>query len=93
MFTTRYRLSTRRGIGFDMKELDPKETQNMSPLAGPRTFGHTGFTGICVWADPDKNLIFMFLSNRTYPTMENGKLISGDYRPRLQGMVYRAIKP
>ena len=91
-FTTRYARSTRRGIGFDMKELDATASQNMSPLAGPNTFGHLGFTGTCVWADPDKNLIFIFLSNRTYPTMENNKLISGDYRPRLQSVVYRALK-
>lgn len=92
MFTTRYERSTRRGIGFDMKELNEKESQNVSPLAGPNTFGHTGFTGIGAWADPDNNLIFMFLSNRTYPTMENNKLISGDFRPKLQGVVYRAMK-
>lgn len=92
LFTARHADSTRRGIGFDMKELDPKKTQNLHPLAGPRSFGHTGFTGIGAWADPDKNLIFLFLSNRTYPTMENRKLMSGDYRPRLQGMVYRAIR-
>lgn len=92
LFTTRYALSTRRGIGFDMKELNPKEIANMSALAGPRTFGHTGFTGICAWADPDRNLIFIFLSNRTYPTMENGKLMSGDYRPKLQSIAYRAIR-
>jgi beta-glucosidase-like glycosyl hydrolase/CubicO group peptidase (beta-lactamase class C family) len=90
-WTTRYTLSTRRGIGFDMKELDPKETMNMSELAGPNTFGHTGFTGISVWADPDQHLIFIFMSNRTYPTMENNKLINGNYRPRIQGIVYRAI--
>jgi CubicO group peptidase (beta-lactamase class C family) len=91
LFTTRYALSTRRGIGFDMKELDEKQTANMSPLAGKNTFGHLGFTGICVWADPDKNLIFIFLSNRTYPSMENNKLMQGDYRPRLQSAVYRAL--
>ncbi len=92
MFTTRYPASMRRGIGFDMKELNPKETMNMSPLAGKNTFGHLGFTGICVWADPDKNLIFILLSNRTYPTMDNNKFSDGDFRPRLQGVVYRAMK-
>lgn len=92
LFTTRYSASTRRGMGFDMKELDEKQPANMSPLAGKNTFGHLGFTGICVWADPDKNLIFIFLSNRTYPTMENNKLSNGDYRPKLQGMVYRAMQ-
>jgi len=91
-FTTRYSLSTRRGLGFDMKELDEKQTANMSLLAGKNTFGHLGFTGICVWADPDKKLIFIFLSNRTYPSMENNKLIYGDYRPKLQSIVYRALK-
>jgi len=92
LFTTRYAASTRRGIGFDMKELDEKLSANMSPLAGKNTFGHLGFTGICVWADPDKNLIFIFLSNRTYPSMENNKLGDGDYRPKLQGLMYRALK-
>ena len=91
-FTTRFPASTRRGIGFDMKELNPKEPKNMSELAGNNTFGHLGFTGICVWADPDKNLVFIFLSNRTYPTMDNNKLANGDFRPRLQSVVYRAIK-
>lgn len=92
LFTTRYAASTRRGIGFDMKELNPKETANMSLLAGNNTFGHLGFTGICAWADPDKQLIFIFLSNRTYPTMENNKLANGDFRPRLQSIVYRSIQ-
>ncbi|HND88079.1 MAG TPA: glycoside hydrolase family 3 N-terminal domain-containing protein [Saprospiraceae bacterium] len=92
LFTTRHTGSTRRGIGFDMKELDPVASQNISPLASPRTFGHTGFTGIGVWVDPEQHLIFIFLSNRTYPTMDNGKLMSGDYRPKLQSIVYRAIR-
>jgi hypothetical protein len=91
-WTIRYSGSTRRGIAFDMKELDPKSTANMSEKAGPNTFGHTGFTGICAWADPDQNLIFIFCSNRTYPTMENNKLISGNYRPRLQSIIYQSIK-
>ncbi len=91
-WTTRYPGSTRRGIGFDMKESDPRATQNVSELAGINTFGHTGFTGIGVWADPDQQLVFIFLSNRTFPTMENNKLITGDYRPRLQTIVYRSLQ-
>ena len=82
---------SRRGLGFDMKETDPKATMNMSPLAGVNTFGHLGFTGNAVWADPGQHLIFIFLSNRTYPSMDNNKLINGDYRPKAQGVVYRAI--
>lgn len=81
----------RRGIGFDMKELNPEKDVNMSTLAGPNTFGHLGFTGTCVWADPDKNLVFIFLSNRTFPTMDNNKLSNENFRPRLQSVVYRAM--
>jgi beta-N-acetylhexosaminidase len=92
-FTTRYSKSTRRGIGFDMKELDKSESKNMSDWAGENTFGHLGFTGICVWADPDQNLIFILCSNRTYPSMDNNKFITGEYRPKLQSIVYRAIRP
>jgi CubicO group peptidase (beta-lactamase class C family) len=63
----------------------------MSTLAGPNTFGHLGFTGNAVWVDPESQLIFIFLSNRTYPTMRNNKLITMDYRIRLQDLVYRAM--
>ncbi len=91
-WTTRFNGSSRRGLGFDMKETDPARSKNMSDLASMNTFGHTGFTGNAIWADPDKNLIFVFLSNRTYPSMENNKLINGDFRPRAQSIVYRSIK-
>lgn len=90
-FTTRYEKSMRRGIGFDMKELNPGKDVNMSTLAGTNTFGHLGFTGTCVWADPDKNLVFIFLSNRTYPTMDNNKLSNENIRPKLQSVVYRSL--
>ncbi len=93
LFTQRHLGSTRRGLGFDMKELNPDKTANMSLLASSRTFGHTGFTGTCAWADPEHQLIFIFLSNRTFPTMENNKLIQGNYRPRMQSVVYQALKP
>ncbi len=91
-FTTHYPGSTRRGIGFDMKELDPNAAQNMCAEASAGTFGHTGFTGNAVWADPENQLIFIFLSNRTFPSMDNNKLINGNYRPRLQQIAYRAIE-
>lgn len=90
-FTTRYEKSTRRGIGFDMKEQSPDKELNMGAMAGPDTFGHLGFTGTCVWADPDKNLVYIFLSNRTYPSMDNGKLGAGNFRPRIQNVIYRAV--
>ncbi len=91
-FTTRYRTSTRRGVGFDMKELDPSKTATVSQYASANTFGHTGFTGTCVWADPDKKLVYVFLSNRTFPNMENNKLNSMDFRIKIQDIIYQALQ-
>ena len=91
-FTKRHPRSTRRGIGFDLKELNPDRKLNMAKEASDNTFGHIGFTGTCVWADPDENLIFIFLSNRTYPTMRRNILNRDEYRPRIHSIVYGAIK-
>lgn len=90
-FTQRYRRSTRRGLGFDMKELNPDKTQNVCEEASTLTFGHLGFTGISVYADPEYDLIYIFLSNRTYPTMENRIFGRKNYRPRVQSVFYQAM--
>lgn len=92
MFTTRFHKSKRRGIGFDMKQLDPDLNLNMSEKASDSTFGHLGFTGCAVWADPEQNVLYIFLSNRTYPRMSNNKLGRYEYRPRIQTAIYNAIK-
>ena len=92
MFTTRYQNSTRRGIGFDMKELDAEKTQLTSMYSSPYTYGHTGFTGICVWNDPVTKLTYVFLSNRTYPTMKNTLLTIYNIRERIHSRAYRAIE-
>ncbi len=55
------------------------------------SFGHTGFTGTIAWADPKNDLIFIFLSNRTYPDAENRLLINQNIRPRLQQIITDAI--
>jgi CubicO group peptidase (beta-lactamase class C family) len=91
LFTSRVEGSTRRALGFDMKELDYAKRISTSRLASDATYGHTGFTGTCVWNDPVNGLVFVFLSNRTYPTMENNKLINGSYRQRVQTAVYKAM--
>ena len=91
-FTKRYYNSTRRGLGFDMKELDPDKTLNMAEEASELTFGHLGFTGIAVFADPKYDLIYIMLSNRTYPTMKNYIFAKENYRPRIQSVFYNAMK-
>ncbi len=90
-FTTRYFRSTRRGLGFDMKELDPDRSLNVAEECSTLTFGHLGFTGISVFADPKYDFIFIFLSNRTYPSMDNNKFSKYNYRPRIQSVFYRAM--
>jgi CubicO group peptidase (beta-lactamase class C family) len=92
LFTTRVQGSTRRGLGFDMKELDPDKRLLTSPLASPATYGHTGFTGTCMWNDPDANLVYIFLSNRTYPSMNDSKFTRGEYRERVHTAVYNSIQ-
>jgi beta-glucosidase-like glycosyl hydrolase/CubicO group peptidase (beta-lactamase class C family) len=92
-FTTRCSDCSRRGIGFDMKEKKQRKSQNMSYLASERTFGHLGFTGICTWADPDQNLVYVFLSNRTFPTWKGRNILGrNNYRPRIQSVIYEAIE-
>lgn len=91
LFTTRQGGSTRRGFGWDMKELDASKHLNMSELASSATYGHTGFTGNAAYVDPDKKLVYIFLSNRTYPDGSN-KLINGNYRTRIQTLIYEAMK-
>jgi len=91
VFTTRYPESTRRGLGFDMKELNPNKSLNMSELASDGTFGHLGFTGIAAFADPEENLVYILVSNRTYPDMNNYKFGKGEYRPRVQSQIYKAM--
>ena len=90
-FTQRHPRSTRRAVGFDMKELDLTKTMNMSEFASEWTFGHTGFTGTAAYADPVHNIVFVFLSNRTYPDMNNNRLNRNDYRPKIQSVVYKAL--
>ncbi len=92
LFTTRFQNSTRRGIGFDMKELDYTKTQLTSMYSSPSTYGHTGFTGICAWNDPETQLVYIFLSNRTYPSMRNSLLTIYNIRERIHSRCYKAIE-
>lgn len=79
----------RRGLGFDKPQLGEK-----GPTCGcvnDTSFGHSGFTGTFTWADPKEELVYVFLSNRTYPDQENKKLISENIRSEIQRIIYEAI--
>ena len=84
---------SRRGLGFDKPEKDNAtlKTPYPSKTVSPETYGHTGFTGTCVWVDPTQNLIYIFLSNRVTPTRNNNKLSQLNVRPNIQEAIYQAI--
>lgn len=88
-FTTKQSDVSRRGLGFDRWDPNPTNTYP-STLASPETFGHTGYTGIGVWVDPARNLVYIFLSNRVHPGVSEmlGKL---NIRPRIQDVINKAI--
>ena len=90
LFTKNYTARSHRGLGWDRR---PDEDGNayVSALASPRSFGHSGFTGTLVWADPDQDLVFIFLSNRVYSDASNNLITSQRIRNRIMEAVYRAI--
>lgn len=81
--------NVRRGIGFDKPQLSGSgPTCGCVPMS---SFGHSGFTGTYTWADPENELVYVFLSNRTFPTMDNRKLIKSGLRTQIQEVIYNAI--
>jgi len=89
-FSTRQYEDSRRGLGFDCWDPESKEGYPCQ-LASPATFGHTGFTGTCVWIDPESRLIYIFLSNRLYSSPNKNKLLKLNIRPRIQDVIYEAM--
>ena len=85
---TSYQEGTFRGIGFD------KGTKKniIAPSASPNSYGHTGFTGTCVWVDPDNKLVYVFLSNRVHPSAKNWQINTLKIRQKIHQAVYDAIK-
>lgn len=90
LFTAKQYEPSRRGLGWDK----PTASDWNGPttlLASNRTFGHTGFTGTCIWVDPEFNLVFIYLSNRVHPDKMNNRLLNANIRPRIQEVIYKAI--
>ena len=80
----------RRGVGFDKPQLE-----DVGPTCGcisMNSFGHSGFTGTFTWADPDEEIIYVFLSNRTYPSADNKSIIENNLRSDIQGLIYESIE-
>lgn len=80
-----------RGLGFDKPK--PAEIGQRAFPEGlsKATFGHTGFTGACVWSDPEQQLTYIFLSNRIHPDRDNQKLFTLRVRERVHEVIYDAL--
>ncbi len=89
LFSDQQYATNRRGLGWDKPTGDLNGPTGI--YASPKTFGHTGFTGTCVWVDPEFDLVYVFLSNRVHPDMTNNKLLSANIRPRIQDVIYEGI--
>jgi len=89
LFTSKQSKTSRRGLGFD--RYDPKKGADYpSKLANPSVYGHTGYTGTCIWIDPTNQLIYIFLSNRVHPQVST-KIYDLNVRSRIQDIIYETI--
>lgn len=80
-----------RGIVFDKPLFENKQRQTASEMASDRSFGHSGFTGTFTWADPEYNFVFVFLSNRVYPSRNNNKITQNNIRTKIHDVFYQAL--
>ncbi len=80
----------RRGLGFDKPQPKGEEGPTCDCVSS-NSFGHSGFTGTYAWADPDSQIVYIFLSNRTFPDSENKKLIKENIRTTIQRIIQQAI--
>lgn len=82
--------NNRRGVGFDKPQLG-----DVGPTCGcisMTSFGHSGFTGTYAWADPEEEIVYVFLANRTYPTAGKNRLLRENIRTEIQRYIYEAIE-
>jgi beta-glucosidase-like glycosyl hydrolase/CubicO group peptidase (beta-lactamase class C family) len=77
-----------RGLGFDKRIGKDGST---CACVSPASFGHTGFTGNMAWADPETGIVYVFLSNRTFPTYVENALSKEKIREDIQQVIQNAI--
>ncbi|UKM64141.2 serine hydrolase [Flavobacteriaceae bacterium GSB9] len=81
--------NNRRGVGFDKPQLG--EAGPTCGCISMTSFGHSGFTGTYAWADPEEEIVYVFLANRTYPTAGKNLLLRKNIRTEIQRLIYEAI--
>ncbi len=84
----------RKGYGFDKPEPDRVKVDPTCHCTSLESYGHVGFTGTLFWIDPEKSIIYVFLSNRVNratPDASNTMLSDSSVRARIQRAIYNAI--
>lgn len=89
LWTKKQSSVSRRGLGFDKPEMNGASP--CSGYASSLAYGHQGFTGICVWVDPEYNLVYLFLSNRVQPKADPNRLSTEGIRNKIMDVIYEAI--
>ena len=86
----------RRGLGFDKPLLGndtlPNNKAYPARSVSPESFGHSGYTGTFLWMDPKTKLLYIFFSNRVYPTRLDHMIYKLNIRTNIQQALYDAIQ-
>lgn len=93
LFTSRHfaESGNRRALGFDKQLFTPSASGQCCPEASQASYGHTGFTGTMLWVDPEKELVYVFLSNRVHPTATPNRLAQMNVRTEIQSVIYKIL--
>ncbi len=91
LFTAYSSTLNHRGLGFDKPATSADDGGPAGVRCSGKAFGHQGFTGTCVWADPETGIVFVFQSNRVYPSAENSKINKMSVRTLAQDYIYEAL--
>jgi len=91
-YFTSNRHGNHRGLGFDKPAKRRRTVPSYSNKASSKSYGHTGFTGPCIWVDPTEDLIYIFIANRVNPNPQNRKLFKHKIRSRIHNVVYDAFE-
>jgi beta-glucosidase-like glycosyl hydrolase/CubicO group peptidase (beta-lactamase class C family) len=91
LYTQSYYPGNRRGLMFDKPQSPPAPDGNTAPSASPSSFGHSGFTGTFCWVDPERDLIYVFLSNRVHPNAQPNTLARMGIRTQILEIFLQAI--
>ncbi len=82
----------RRGLGFDKPLIEyDADASSVAMQASQKSFGHSGYTGTMVWADPEHDLLFVFLSNRVHPSRNRRAIYTLGIRPRVHALLYETL--